>query len=74
MKVIWIYDGDARIHAYRHNNFFSNLDDVGNLSHDEQVVVVNFDDGVRFEILTTFVNTGGSYTIADSNNGGSWWT
>lgn len=39
---------------------------------DGQVVYINFDDGIRFEILPAFLNDGGGYTFADSNNGGSW--
>ncbi len=39
---------------------------------DGQVVAVNFDDGIRFEILPVFVNNDNSYTFADSNGGGSW--
>lgn len=45
---------------------------VSDLAGDGQVVVLNFDDGVRFEILPAFVNTDGSYTFADARNGGSW--
>jgi len=41
---------------------------------DGQVVVINFVDGIRFEILPAFLNQGGGYTFADSNNGGSWKT
>lgn len=39
---------------------------------DGQVVVIRFTDGIRFEILPAFNNTAGTYTFADSNNGGSW--
>lgn len=42
------------------------------IAGDGQVVVVNFDDGVRFEILPAFLNVSQGYTFADSNNGGSW--
>ncbi|MFM0353343.1 nucleotidyltransferase [Paraburkholderia nemoris] len=45
---------------------------VSDMAGDGQVVVINFTDGVRFEVLPAFVNTDGSYTFADSNNGGSW--
>lgn len=41
---------------------------------DGQVVVIHFDDGIRFEVLPAFVNKGGGYTFADSNDGGSWRT
>lgn len=39
---------------------------------DGQVVVIAFDDGVTYELLPAFVNKDGSYTFADTNNGGSW--
>jgi len=41
---------------------------------DGQVVVVQFGDGMRFEVVPAFVNTEGSYTFPDSNAGGSWKT
>ena len=31
-----------------------------------------FQDGINFEVLPTFLNTDGSYTYPNSNNGGSW--
>lgn len=39
---------------------------------DGQVVVIAFDDGVTYELLPAFLNRDGSYTFADTNNGGSW--
>jgi len=39
---------------------------------DGQVVVVSFQDNITFEVLPAFVNTDGSFTYPDSNNGGSW--
>ncbi|WP_199349849.1 SMODS domain-containing nucleotidyltransferase [Nostoc flagelliforme] len=39
---------------------------------DGQVVVVQFGDGIKFEVVPVFQNTDGSFTYADSNNGGSW--
>lgn len=44
------------------------------ISGDGQVVVIRFDDGVRFEVLPAFYNKGGGYTFADANSGGSWKT
>ncbi|WP_349742943.1 SMODS domain-containing nucleotidyltransferase [Roseateles cavernae] len=41
---------------------------------DGQVVVVEFADGVKFEVLPSFQNQGGGYTFGDSNSGGSWKT
>lgn len=39
---------------------------------DGQVIGINFSDGIDFEIVPAFINTDGSYTYPDSNNGGSW--
>ena len=39
---------------------------------DGQVVVVNFQDGITFEVVPVFNNKAGSYTYPDSNGGGSW--
>lgn len=39
---------------------------------DGQVVVVQFDDGINFEVLPVFSHSAGSFTYPDSNNGGSW--
>ncbi|WP_210211336.1 nucleotidyltransferase [Mesorhizobium sp. M2A.F.Ca.ET.043.05.1.1] len=39
---------------------------------DGQVVVISFTDGITFEILPYFSNTDGSWTFADSNEGGVW--
>lgn len=47
---------------------------VSDVAGDGQVVVINFDDGIKFEVLPAFTNVGGGYTFADSNNGGSWKT
>lgn len=42
------------------------------ISGDGQVVVVNFEDGIKFEILPAFKNTDDSFTYPNSNDGGSW--
>lgn len=39
---------------------------------DGQVVVVNFTDGIRVEVLGAFQNVNNAYTFPDSNNGGTW--
>src|SRR5690606_23686234 len=45
------------------------------LKGDGQVVIVAFDDGVKFEILPAFINEDNvSYTYPDTHNGGSWKT
>lgn len=41
---------------------------------DGQVVVVNFSDGIKFEVVPVFLNNVGSYTYPNSNSGGSWKT
>jgi hypothetical protein len=39
---------------------------------DGQVVVINFDDGITFEVLPAFEKTNGSWLYPNANNGGSW--
>ena len=39
---------------------------------DRQVVVVEFQDGLTFEVMPAFLNNDGSYTYADSKRGGAW--
>ncbi|MCP3724721.1 nucleotidyltransferase [Paraburkholderia sp. CNPSo 3272] len=39
---------------------------------DGQVVVIRFNDGIKFEILPAFLNTEGTYTFPNSNGGGAW--
>lgn len=41
---------------------------------DGQVVVVNFTDGVTFEVLPVFNNADGTWTYPNANGGGSWKT
>lgn len=41
---------------------------------DGQVVVINFDDGITFEILPVFDNRAGTWTYPNANQGGSWQT
>ena len=38
---------------------------------DGQIVKINFNDNITYEIVPVFQKTDGSYTYADSNNGGS---
>ena len=44
------------------------------ISSDGQVVKINFDDGISFEILPCFINKDESYTYPDTNDGGKWKT
>ncbi len=39
---------------------------------DGQVVVITFDDGIRFEVLPVFDNVAGTWTHPNANDGGSW--
>lgn len=39
---------------------------------DRQVVVVEFSDGIKFEVLPAFVHTNDSYYYPDTHKGGSW--
>jgi hypothetical protein len=45
---------------------------TSHISGDGQVVKINFDDGVSFEIVPCFHNSDGSFTYPDTNGGGSW--
>lgn len=45
---------------------------TSHVSGDGQVVKINFEDDVSFEIVPCFVNKDDSYTYPDTNNGGSW--
>lgn len=76
------YEEYAKYHAYDSNGQSALLQAVKNsllktynsskVGGDGQVVVINFTDGIRFEILPYFDNKGGTWTFADSNGGGSW--
>ena len=45
---------------------------TSHIKGDGQVIGINFSDGINFEIVPAFINTNGSYTYPDTNNGGSW--
>ena len=45
---------------------------TSHIKGDGQVIGINFSDGINFEIVPAFLNTDGSYTYPDTNNGGSW--
>lgn len=55
-------------------NSIRNTYPTSEVSGDGQVVVIGFNDGITFEILPAFVNNAGTWTYANSNNGGSWQT
>lgn len=53
----------------------NSLQKTYNTSHikgDGQVIGINFNDGICFEIVPCFINNDDSFTYPDSNNGGSW--
>jgi len=39
---------------------------------DGQVIKIDFNDGINFEIVPAFLNNGGSFTYPDTHNNGSW--
>lgn len=41
---------------------------------DGQVIILNFDDKICFEVVPAFLNKDGSYTYPDANDGGKWRT
>jgi hypothetical protein len=43
-----------------------------NIFVDSQIVKIPYTDGITFEVVPVFRNTDGSYTYADTSNGGSW--
>lgn len=45
---------------------------VTKLKADGQIISIPFSDGINFEVLPAFVNTDGTYTFANTNDGGSW--
>jgi hypothetical protein len=44
------------------------------ISGNGQVAVIEFNDGITFEVLPAFLNRADGYTFADANSGGSWKT
>ncbi|MFG1226008.1 SMODS domain-containing nucleotidyltransferase [Xanthobacter wiegelii] len=53
-------------------NSIKNTYPLSSISGDGQVVVINFDDGITFEILPAFINNSGTWTYPNANAGGSW--
>ncbi|WP_028043407.1 SMODS domain-containing nucleotidyltransferase [Candidatus Stoquefichus massiliensis] len=79
------YETYAKFNAYTSNGQSALLQEVKTVLQktystsyvkgDGQVIGINFDDGINFEIVPAFINKdGSSYTYPDSNNGGSWKT
>jgi len=65
------YNGQSALLALVRGSLL-NTYPTSKIGGDGQVIVIQFDDGIRFEVLPAFVNKAGGYTFADSNNGGSW--
>lgn len=85
MVVVLPYDTYAKFNSYYSNGQSALLQEVRksllkkysttSIGGDGQVVVVEFSDGMRFEIVPAFINKDNvTYTYPDSNNGGSWKT
>ena len=76
------YSDYVKYDGYAGNGQSALLQDVRNslqktystshISGDGQVVKINFDDGVSFEIVPCFINKDDSFTYPDTNDGGSW--
>lgn len=47
---------------------------TSHIKGDGQVIGIDFDDGISFEIVPAFINKDGSYTYPDTCEGGSWKT
>jgi hypothetical protein len=45
---------------------------TSHIKGDGQVIGIDFNDGINFEIVPAFVNKDESYTYPDSNDGGKW--
>lgn len=67
----YLYNGQSALLQYVKNSIQITYPgtDIGG---DGQVVVVDFSDGMKFEVVPAFENEDGSFTYPDSNNGGSW--
>lgn len=82
MLYVLPYNDYLRFNKYLWNGQSAMLQEVRNaiaqtysqthLRGDGQVVVVEFSDGICFEVVPCFVNDDDSFTYPDSNNGGHW--
>ncbi|MCI9532862.1 MAG: hypothetical protein HFH38_14325 [Lachnospiraceae bacterium] len=85
-KTSYFYISDSyqeRLFLHRHKIFYSLVKNAiisayprSNIKADGQVVVIDFTDGIKFEILPAFSNTdyfvNVTYTYPDTNMGGNW--
>lgn len=82
MLVQLPYETYIRFDNYASNGQSALLQEVKNviaktypstyLKADGQIISVPFSDSITFEVLPAFLNRDGSYTFANSNDGGSW--
>jgi hypothetical protein len=78
------YDVYMQYHAHAYNGQSSLLQAVkksiqktywaSDSFGDGQVVVITFQDGIKFEVLPSFENTDGGFIYPNANGGGSWKT
>ncbi len=47
---------------------------TSHIKGDGQIIGINFDDGISFEIVPCFINKNDSFTYPDTNDGGTWKT
>lgn len=47
---------------------------TSHIKGDGQIIGINFNDGISFEIVPCFINENDSFTYPDTNNGGTWKT
>jgi len=55
-------------------NSLKNTYSTTHMRGDGQVLVIEWDDGIRFEVLPCFINNDESFTYPDTNDGGKWGT
>src|SRR4028118_1233970 len=73
---------EAKYNAYQYNGQSALLKAVKHslqktypttdIGGDGQVVVIQFTDNIKFEVVPVFEKKDGSFSYPDSNNGGSW--
>jgi len=82
MLVQLPYETYKKFNAYSSNGQSALLQEVRSviqktysrtyLKADGQIISIPFSDGIDFEVLPAFLNSDGTYTYPNSNNGGSW--
>ncbi len=84
MLVQLPYETYAKYNGYSSNGQSALLQEVKkviektysmtSLKADGQIISIPFANGINFEVLPAFLNKDGSYTFANTNNGGAWKT